>query len=225
MDTVKKNEQSKNSQEIEYIIQEGDTLGKICKEHYNNASLATALQKYNEISDPRKMKPNHKIKLPPIEKLGQSSKKTVAENKKTTEKQTSNSKVVQQNKAGQEHKIQKGETLGQISQKYYSTATLATALQKYNDIADPSRLQVGQTIIIPSKEVLQPNKTNGNKQVQSKNTSNQDSKYYIVQRGDNLPEIARKLKTNPSAIMNCNPEIAKDPEKIIPGMKILKPAN
>ena len=217
-----------NSQDTEYIIQPGDTLGKICKRHYNNESLATALQKYNDISDPRKMKVNDKIKLPPIEKLGKSSSKTVAENKKTTEKKTSTSKVSQQNKAGKEHKVQAGETLGIISKKYYNTATLAKALQQYNNITDATKIKIGQIVIIPNKEELQPNnnqQTKTNKQVQSKNTSSQDSKYYIVQRGDNLPEIARKLKTTPSAIMNCNPEIAKDPEKIIPGMKILKPAN
>lgn len=214
------------SQEVEYTIQAGDTLDKICRNHYHDASLAKALQKYNNIPDVRKMKVNDKIKLPPIEKLGKSSPKPVSDTKKIPDNTPKNNKETSQHKDVKEHKVQKGETLGKISQKYYNTATLAKALQQYNNIVDATKIREGQIIEIPNKDKLQSKNNQSTKVNENKkDTSSQDSKYYIVQRGDNLPSIAKKLNTTPSAIMKCNPEIAENPENIKIGMKILRPTN
>jgi len=214
------------SQEVEYTIQARDTLDKICRNHYHDASLAKALQKYNNITDVRKMKVNDKIKLPPIEKLGKSASKPVSEPKKATDDTPKNNKETSQHKDVKEHKVQKGETLGKISQKYYNTATLAKALQQYNNIVDATKIKEGQIIEIPNKDKLQSKNNQSTKVNENKkDTSSQDSKYYIVQRGDNLPSIAKKLNTTPSAIMKCNPEIAENPENIKIGMKILRPTN
>jgi LysM repeat protein len=48
-----------------------------------------------------------------------------------------------------EYRLQRGDTLAGIAERFYGDVELRDALQGYNDIEDPRRLAVGQTIEIP----------------------------------------------------------------------------
>lgn len=49
------------------------------------------------------------------------------------------------------HKVSSGETLSAISKKYYGEAGKYMEIAKFNNIANPDKIQVGQEIKIPPK--------------------------------------------------------------------------
>lgn len=53
------------------------------------------------------------------------------------------------------HAIAKGETLGDIAKRYYGKRSLGVKLAEFNKV-DPSRLKIGQTVVIPDITALDP---------------------------------------------------------------------
>lgn len=54
------------------------------------------------------------------------------------------------------HVVQAGETLSRIALRYYQDSTKVKMLAAFNKLADPGRLEVGQTILLPEVTVQQP---------------------------------------------------------------------
>ena len=87
------------------------------------------------------------------------------------------------------HTVQKGETFYSIAR---STGVRAEDLMKHNGITDPSRLQVGQQLKIPSAHD------------QAVPSGSASASSYKVARGDTLYSIARKFAVTVAAIQEAN---------------------
>ncbi len=103
-----------------------------------------------------------------------------------------------QNRGGQDYRIQRGDTLTEIADRF---GTDVKTLQQLNDISNPNRIYAGQTITVPT----------GGKSV-------------TVQRGDTLTEIAQENNTSVAALMKANPEI-RNANQIYPGDVVRVPAS
>ena len=119
-----------------YVVQAGDTLGAIAKEF---GVTVEALQEANAISDPTRLQIDQELVIP----QGQ----VVA---------TVTSTSVSPTTAAVIHVVQAGDTLGAIAKQYGVTVE---ALQEVNAISDPTRLQIGQKLIIPKGGTIAPTST------------------------------------------------------------------
>lgn len=93
------------------------------------------------------------------------------------------------------HVVMPGESLWQIANRY---GVSADETAEINGLPDPSRLVIGQALVIPSED------------------------FYTVQPGDTLWDIARTFGTTVQRILQNN-QIA-DPDRILPGMILYLPA-
>ena len=101
------------------------------------------------------------------------------------------------------HIVQKGETFYSIAR---SVGVKADDLMKYNGITDPSRLQVGQQLKIPSASVQTVPAAAPSGQtapIQGQAAVNAASTYKVA-RGDTLYGIARKFAVTVAAIQEAN---------------------
>ena len=101
--------------------------------------------------------------------------------------------------------VKKGDTLSEIASKYGTTYQV---LAKYNGIADPDKIKIGQVIKIP---------TNG--KVSTANNSTSNNITYVVKKGDTLSKIASKYGTTYQKIAKDNN--ISDPDKIYAGQKLI----
>lgn len=92
--------------------------------------------------------------------------------------------------------IQPGDTLSGIAERYGTTYQALAAL---NHISDPNRIIAGQTIRVPENSGSSP-------------------KYYTIQPGDTLSEIAERFGTTVSALMALNG--IRNPDLIYAGTAI-----
>lgn len=92
------------------------------------------------------------------------------------------------------HVVQSGETINTIAQKY---GVSADRLMIENDIKDPGRLVVGETIVILYPEIV-----------------------YTIQEGDTLNDIAEKYDVSVMQLLRNNPYLS-DREYIYPGETIV----
>lgn len=83
---------------------------------------------------------------------------------------------------GGTHVVQPGETLQIIAARY---GTTWGAIAAANNITDPNRIYVGQRLVIPAGPPPAP-------------------RYYTVQQGDRIYEIARRFGVSPQAIITAN---------------------
>ena len=116
-----------------YIVQRGDTLGKISQDQFQDAGLWIQLAKYNKISNPNLIKTKQRIVIPSQAQL-----------------LLGNSAVGQQ----EVYIVQRGDTLGKISQDQFQDAGLWAQLAKYNKISNPNLIKTKQRIVIPSQAQL-----------------------------------------------------------------------
>jgi nucleoid-associated protein YgaU len=79
--------------------------------------------------------------------------------------------------------IASGDTLYDIAVQKYGDAKYVQAIQEANPGLDPSRLRVGDRIILPKPKEAQPARTREPKR----------QKVYVVRKGDTLIGIARKM--------------------------------
>ena len=119
-----------------YVVQAGDTLGAIAKEF---GVAVDALQEVNAISDPTRLQIGQKLVIPQRQVV-------------PTITSTSISPII----APDVYVVQAGDTLSAIAKQYGVTVE---ALQEANAISDPTRLQIGQKLIIPKGGTIAPTST------------------------------------------------------------------
>lgn len=99
------------------------------------------------------------------------------------------------------HVIQKGETVYAISKKYNVPA--AAILEK-NNIADASKIKAGQKLIIPKNSKTAENKNSSKQSSHKIDSKSQKTETYIVQKGDSLFGLAKKLGIEFSELLQLN---------------------
>ena len=119
-----------------YVVQAGDTLGAIAKKF---GVTVAALQEVNAISDPNRLQIDQELVIPQRQV-------------EATVTSTSISPII----APDVYVVQAGDTLGAIAKQYGVTVE---ALQEANAISDPTRLQIGQKLIIPKCGTIAPRGT------------------------------------------------------------------
>jgi formylglycine-generating enzyme required for sulfatase activity len=119
-----------------YVVQAGDTLGAIAKEF---GVTVEALQEINAISDPNRLQIDQELIIP-----------------QTQVEATVTSTSISPTMAPDVYVVQAGDTLGAIAKQYGITVE---ALQEVNAISDPTRLQIGQKLIIPKGGTIAPTST------------------------------------------------------------------
>ncbi len=113
--------------------------------------------------------------------------------------------------AAQTHQIQPGDTLSEIAEIYgVSLKTLA----RYNGIADPNTIYIGEDITIPAA---------GGDQVSYASSPSVTSGTYTVASGDSLWDIASHIGTTVEQLLSANPQIG-DPGLIGIGDVVNVPA-
>ncbi|AIN94553.1 M23 family metallopeptidase [Treponema putidum] len=104
------------------------------------------------------------------------------------------------------HTIEKGDTLYALSKKYN---TPIDSILKKNNLTDPSKIKVGQKIIIPVEDSA---KTNAK--------TNSEEITHVIQKGDTLYALAKKFGVKFSDILKLNGINEKTPLKIGQILKI-----
>jgi nucleoid-associated protein YgaU len=126
--------------------------------------------------------------------------------------------------------IAKGDLLADIAKKEYGDASKWQQIVAANKGLDPSRLKVGQKIVLPDVA----SDTSGSKTVASAESASASSatesapsgKTYTVVKGDTLSLIAGKVykdKTQWKKIFNANKSTLSAPDKLKVGMKLAIP--
>lgn len=93
--------------------------------------------------------------------------------------------------AGRDYIIQRGDTLGQLAQRF---STDVDTLAGINGIANPNRIEAGATITVPADGV----------------------RTHVVARGETLGAIARGAGLSVAEVLAANPQI-RNPDRIYPG--------
>lgn len=127
-------------------------------------------------------------------KTGEVSLEHPEEENQTSVTQTDSDKMMPNN-LPKSHKVKPGESLWQISEKYYTSGYNWVDIAKENKLVNPNHLEVGEELKLPKTAIKQPVKKsqiaekpeNQNQTVKSESIT-ADS--YKVVKGDNLWKIA-----------------------------------
>ena len=106
------------------------------------------------------------------------------------------------------HIIEKGDTLYALSKKYN---TPIDSILKKNNLSDPSKIKIGQKIIIPVENSAKDDK---------KTKTNSDTLTHVIQKGDTLYALAKKFGIKFSDLLKLNGINEKTPLKIGQILKI-----
>jgi LysM repeat protein len=117
----------------------------------------------------------------------------------------------------QEHVVQKGESFSTIAPKYNVSVR---AIQAANPTVNPTRLQIGQKLIIPPPAPPTENAVNG----AAAPVAATGELIYTVKAGDNLTKIAAAHGTTISAIRQAN-NLVTDQIKVGAKLKIPAPSS
>jgi len=121
-----------------YIVQKGDTLGRISSRLFGSPIYYKELAAYNNIEDPAKIYPNQIIHIP--ETLFSSLKEPY-------------SMIFEPD---QLYTVQENDHLIDIANTYYGERNIeyTNLLATYNDLEDPNIIEVGRELLIPEKAKL-----------------------------------------------------------------------
>lgn len=124
------------------------------------------------------------------------------------------------------HRVQRGDTLTSLAQRYYGDKSLATFLAKSNpQIVNAASPGVGQLVRIPPK----PAKKQAVKPPASKLKTRGASRTYTVKSGDSFYKIAKNVLGDSSRwneLFELNRKlVGGDPKRLKPGQKVILPAS
>lgn len=125
-----------------------------------------------------------------------------------------------------QHTIQDGDTLAELSRKYYGSSKHADAISKANGLTDTKRLKIGRTLQIP----VDPRNIQGLPNPAYPKPAVEPAKAlpaeYTVEKGDTLSRIAKRLYNDSSlarTIYEANRDVLPDEDSLKIGMKLKIP--
>ena len=181
-----------------YTVKKGDSLYSIAKKELGSAANWKEIQKLNGDVSSSDLKIGQTLKLPGIAS-------------------TVDSAAPLSGATGKTHTVAKGETLGDISAKYFKTAKNWKKIQEANPGISPENLKVGQKLVIPDTETASGSSATAD-------TAAPASGEYVVKAGDTLSIIAQKelgSKNKWKELQEANPGI--DPRNLRTGQKLKIP--
>lgn len=120
-----------------YRIREKDSLTKIARKEYGSEDHWRWLAEVNGITNPGKLKIGDLIQLPPRPAASAAAQPAAAPAKPAAAA------------AGTRHQVKKGETIGEIAQRYYGSSMDWKRILEANGLKRPEDLKAGQSLIIP----------------------------------------------------------------------------
>lgn len=129
-----------------YVVKEGDTLGKIAEKFYGNAAYYEQLAAYNHIDYCSLIFPGQIITIP----------KTLTVENNIVYNYENNEVVVNAYEADKTYTVKEGDTLYCIVRTQYGLTNQEAVdkLATYNGLSDPNRISRGQVLLIPCVEKL-----------------------------------------------------------------------
>ena len=124
------------------------------------------------------------------------------------------------------HVVQNGETLGEISAKYYGTSRKVKEIQRANGDVDPKRLQIGMALVIPPQERTLSAVRPVASAVKPAAAVSRSQRTYVVQNGDSLYRIAQRFYndgTRYKDILRANRHVVRDADRLTPGTELVIP--
>ena len=115
------------------------------------------------------------------------------------------------------HQVAPGESLWQISQKYYNDGYKWVEIAKVNNLASPDLLEAGQALAIPELTVI-PSTVSEEKTIPTSE--------YLVAQGDDLWKIAVRAYADGyqwTKIWEANKTVIANPDRVEVGTKMLLP--
>jgi nucleoid-associated protein YgaU len=192
-----------------YTVKSGDTLYVIAKRELGSASRWKEIEKLNNLST-NDLKIGQVIKLPaaPGSSTG------------TTTPGTSTTPDAAAPTGGKTHSVAKGETLADISKKYYGTTKNWKKIVEANPGVSPENLKVGQKLVIPEVAGSTTAPVAGT----TADAAPAAAGEYTIKVGDTLGSIAAKelgSKNKWKELQSANPGL--DPRNLRAGQKIKIP--
>lgn len=182
-----------------YVVKGGDVLSTISQEVYGTSRYWQRIAQANNIVEPSRLRIGMILQIPPLptgERVGITPTPSAGE---------------------QIHRVEEGDTLSEISQKYYGTVRHVKDIMQANNLTDENWLRIGQVLTIPKLEV--PSIT-----VWTPTPPTAPGEY-VVQEGDTLTSISQQFYGSTrfyTLIMNANG--IDYPEALRPGQKLVIPA-
>ncbi len=161
-----------------YVVKRGESYWTIARDVLGNAQRFRELVGLNDI-DPYALMPGDVISLPAPG---------------SGPARVSGGDPVTVPPGAKAHVVQPGEVLGDISQKYYGTATRWRDIAAANNIADPGLLQAGARIVIPDLPGVRTSASQGagsSRRVSSP-PADRDGRRHTVAPGDTLGVISQR---------------------------------
>jgi membrane-bound lytic murein transglycosylase D len=192
----------------EHLVKRGETLSRICKKYNLNK---TTLLKANNLSY-EQLSLGQRLRIP----YQTTTYKLLTDSqlaKMDTKTSAPDNLVL--------HKVQPGETVGGLAQRYNVPIHMVAA---WNDIADPRRIRAGQQLAFYLQDSATTDSTTRKQTASSKKEAKQltadkqGTTYYLVKGGDSLWSIAQKFDLSPKKIKRWN---GIKGNTIHPGLKLL----
>jgi nucleoid-associated protein YgaU len=123
-------------------VRPGESLGSIAHRHYGDRTLASALARFNGLSDPDLVRIDHRLRIPPRSALGGEPASTPAPAPAVRHAERPQYKT---------YTIKPGDNLSEISQQLLGTSRRWREIYELNTnlIRDPDNVPAGVTIRIP----------------------------------------------------------------------------
>lgn len=146
---------------VSYTIRPGDTFQSIAKDHYGNGNMASAIARANPFVDPRTLRPGRTILLP-ADPSNIQGRPAATEGKPVGETgvhvggpdgalPAPASKPASAPAGARRHTVEPGDTLSEISKRYYGTSARARQIYEANrdKLRSEHDLKVGVELVIP----------------------------------------------------------------------------
>jgi len=227
--SISKHHETTLRQAADYTVEAGDSLSTIAKSHHTSIQ---ALCEANGIKRDALLHPGQHLKIPAASEKNRKKKAVTAATKiKTKSEHAPQSK--QKAKRVSSYKVQAGDTLSFIAQRF---GVSSKQLREANKMGEISLIRVGQILSIPtagerkdrssseegSKAKLSK-KSAKSKTVPAQKSLPKEEPHYTVQSGDTLFSIARRYHTPLQDLMSLN---GISPTDIIkPGQELKIPSD
>ncbi|RMH03501.1 MAG: LysM domain-containing protein [Planctomycetota bacterium] len=126
------------------VVAPGDTLEAIAARELGDRSLWKLIATRNGIHDPRRVRAGDRLSLPGPDELAD-RRRALAEFDDAGPGPAAGAAAGTERR----HRVAEGETISEISQRYYGTSRLWRHILAANGLSDPRQLRAGTTLVIP----------------------------------------------------------------------------
>ncbi len=130
---------------VVHIVQKGETLSTISKEHYGTAGRWKQILQANQdvLSDPRRLMPDMKLTIPAVANAPEQDSRSTASRALSSRTSASSDERT--------HVVREGDNFYRIAQKYYDDGSQWKKLLRANSelVSDPQDLRPGMKVRVP----------------------------------------------------------------------------